>query len=45
MHKEVENAYGYYMIEYYLEKTNKSIIEATLLLYSKIIEGIKEFWY
>ncbi|HBF7100495.1 TPA: DUF2268 domain-containing protein [Clostridioides difficile] len=37
-------ACGYYMIKYYLEKTNKSIIEATLLPYSEIIEAVKEFW-
>lgn len=37
-------ACGYHMIKYYLEKTNKSIVEATLLPYSEIIEGIKEFW-
>lgn len=32
------------MIKYYLEKTNKSIVKATLLPYSEIIEGTKEFW-
>ncbi|MCC0633154.1 DUF2268 domain-containing protein [Clostridioides sp. ZZV15-6388] len=37
-------ACGYYMIKYYLEKTNKSIVEATLLSYSEIIEVIREFW-
>ncbi|MCC0645752.1 MULTISPECIES: DUF2268 domain-containing protein [unclassified Clostridioides] len=37
-------ACGYYMIKYYLEKTNKSIVEATLLPYSEIIEVIREFW-
>ncbi|WP_413927012.1 DUF2268 domain-containing putative Zn-dependent protease [Clostridioides sp. ZZV15-6383] len=36
--------FGYHMIKYYLEKTNKSIIEATSLPYSEIIEAIKEFW-
>ncbi|UWD49238.1 DUF2268 domain-containing protein [Clostridioides difficile] len=35
---------GYYMIKYYLEKTNKSIVEATLLPYSEIIEAVREFW-
>ncbi len=37
-------ACGYYMIKYYLEKTNKSIVEATLLPYTEIIEGMKAFW-
>lgn len=37
-------ACGYYMIKYYLEKTNKSIVEATLLPYSEIIEAVREFW-
>ncbi|WP_330655580.1 DUF2268 domain-containing protein [Alkaliphilus sp. B6464] len=37
-------ACGYHMIKYYLEKTGKSIIEATLLPYDEIIEGIKGFW-
>lgn len=37
-------ACGYYMIKYYLEKTNKSIVEATLLPYSEIIEVVREFW-
>ncbi|MCC0704299.1 DUF2268 domain-containing protein [Clostridioides sp. ES-S-0049-02] len=37
-------ACGYYMIKYYLEKTNKSIVEATLLPYSEIIEEVREFW-
>ncbi|UDN61904.1 DUF2268 domain-containing protein [Clostridioides sp. ES-W-0016-02] len=37
-------ACDYYMIKYYLEKTNKSIVEATLLPYSEIIEEVREFW-
>ncbi|MCC0706815.1 MULTISPECIES: DUF2268 domain-containing protein [unclassified Clostridioides] len=37
-------ACGYYMIKYYLEKTNKSIVEATLLPYSEIIEEVRKFW-
>lgn len=37
-------ACGYYMIKYYLEKTNKSIVEATLLPYSEIIEVVRGFW-
>ncbi|MEG1311665.1 MAG: DUF2268 domain-containing protein [Romboutsia sp.] len=37
-------ACGYYMVKYYLEKTGKSIVEATLLSYDEIIDEIKDFW-
>lgn len=37
-------ACGYHMIKYYLKKTGKSIVEATLLPYEDIIKEIKDFW-
>lgn len=37
-------ACGYHMIKYYLKKTGKSIVEATLLPYDEIINEIKDFW-
>lgn len=37
-------ACGYHMIKYYLKKTGKSIVEATLLPYKDIIKEIKDFW-
>ncbi|MGL4373233.1 MAG: DUF2268 domain-containing protein [Turicibacter sp.] len=37
-------ACGYHMIKYYLEKTGKTITEATLLPYDEIIAGTKGFW-
>lgn len=37
-------ACGYHMIKYYLKKTGKSIVEATLLPYEDIIRELKEFW-
>lgn len=37
-------ACGYYMVKYYLEKTGKSIIEATILPAEEIIKEIDGFW-
>lgn len=37
-------ACGYHMIQYYLHKTGKSIIEATLLPYEEIIKELDDFW-
>lgn len=37
-------ACGYYMIKYYLQKTGKSIIEATLMPYEEIKKELLEFW-
>ena len=38
-------ACGYYLIKYYLEKTGKSIVEATLLPSEEILSEVEEFWY
>lgn len=37
-------ACGYHLVKYYLEKTGKSIVEATLLPASEILEAAKGFW-
>lgn len=37
-------ACGYYMIKYYLEKTGKSIVEATILPAKEILDEIQDFW-
>lgn len=37
-------ACGYYMIKYFLEKTGKSIIEATLMPYEEIKKELEGFW-
>ena len=37
-------ACGYYMVKYYLEKTGKSIIEATILPAEEILKEIDGFW-
>lgn len=37
-------ACGYYMIKYFLEKTGKSIIEATTMSYDEIKKGLDGFW-
>ena len=37
-------ACGYYLIQYYLEKTGKSIEEASLLPASEILEEVEAFW-
>lgn len=37
-------ACGYHLIKYYLEKTDKSIIEATLLPASEILKTVEDFW-
>lgn len=37
-------ACGYHMVKYYLEKTGKNIIEATILPAEEILKEIDEFW-
>lgn len=37
-------ACGYHMIKYYLKKTGKSIVEATLISAQDILATIEEFW-
>jgi uncharacterized protein YjaZ len=37
-------ACGYYMIKYYLKKTGKSIVEATITPASVILNEIEDFW-
>jgi uncharacterized protein YjaZ len=37
-------ACGYYLIKYYLEKTGKSIFEATITPANQILNDIKGFW-
>ena len=37
-------ACGYYMVKYYLEKTGKNIIEATILPAEEILKEIDGFW-
>ncbi|MEO1771770.1 DUF2268 domain-containing protein [Candidatus Enterococcus ferrettii] len=37
-------ACGYYMIEHYLKKTGKTIVEATILPSEEILEEIADFW-
>ncbi len=38
-------ACGYYLIQYYLKKTGKSIIEATITPAEIILAETKEFWH
>lgn len=37
-------ACGYYMIKYFLQKSGKSIVEATLMPYNEIKKEISDFW-
>jgi len=37
-------AYGYHLIQAYLKKTGKSIIEATVTPTEEILEATKDFW-
>ena len=37
-------AYGYHLIQAYLKKTGKSIIEATVTPTEEILETTKDFW-
>lgn len=37
-------ACGYYLIKYYLQKTGKSIVEATLIPSQEILNETQEFW-
>lgn len=37
-------ACGYHLVKYYLKKTGKSIIEATLLQANEILEAAEDFW-
>lgn len=37
-------ACGYHMVKYYLKKTGKSIVEATILPAEEILREIEEFW-
>lgn len=37
-------ACGYHMIKYYLEKTGKSIVEASLMPYEEIKKELAGFW-
>ncbi len=37
-------ACGYYMVEHYLKKTGKSIVEATILPADEILKEIEDFW-
>jgi len=37
-------ACGYHLIKYYLKKTGKSIVEATILPASEILEAVEDFW-
>lgn len=35
---------GYYLVKYYLEKTQQSIFQATILPAKEILKEVKEFW-
>ncbi len=35
---------GYYLVKYYLQKTGKSIVEATTLPANEILSEVKEYW-
>ncbi|WP_040984365.1 DUF2268 domain-containing protein [Oceanobacillus jeddahense] len=35
---------GYYLVKYYLQKTGKSIVEATTLSADKILSEVEEYW-
>ena len=37
-------ACGYHLVKHYLQKTGKSIIEATMLPASEILETVEDFW-
>lgn len=37
-------ACGYHLVKHYLKKTGKSIVEATLLPVSEILEVAEDFW-
>ena len=37
-------ACGYHLVKHYLKKTGKSIVEATLLPASEILEVAEDFW-
>lgn len=37
-------ACGYHLVKYYLQKTGKSIVEATLLPASEILSEVEDFW-
>lgn len=37
-------ACGYHLVKYYLKKTGKSIVEATLLSANEILEAVEDFW-
>ena len=37
-------ACGYHLVKHYLKKTGKSIVEATLLPASEILEVVEDFW-
>ena len=37
-------ACGYHLVKHYLKKTGKSIVEATLLPASEILETAEDFW-
>ncbi|GGP08185.1 DUF2268 domain-containing protein [Oceanobacillus neutriphilus] len=37
-------ACGYYLVKYYLQKTGKSIVEATILPADEILSEVKEYW-
>lgn len=37
-------ACGYHLVKHYLKKTGKSIVEATLLPASEILEAVEDFW-
>lgn len=37
-------ACGYHLVKYYLQKTGKSIVEATLLPANEILSAVEDFW-
>lgn len=37
-------ACGYHLVKYYLQKTGKSIVEATLLSANEILSAVEDFW-
>lgn len=37
-------ACGYHLVKYYLKKTGKDIVEATLLSANEILEAVEDFW-
>jgi len=37
-------ACGYHLVKHYLEKTGKSIVEATILPANEILEAVEDFW-